>query len=389
MSSGVEADIALDAAVVLSLGMNRVAGKAAGLTAAGAEALAARAQGRADARAAALAEAERQDRVVRQVIERNTRIAVLADAQREAGTKVALPAPMPPGDGSPDELAAWCAAADRALAEAERRISEHLATTVAAGIFEIPADGLRADLRTSETPETSETRSASRPAEDEAHRRAETLVRILSRLAPETAETDRRHVAEAARGLADVRTDAEAEGLISEVRLRVQAANERTAARHEEERRRASERDAAEQAEVERRYVLNTVTAAFQEMGYEVDAGFETLTAQDGQVILSRGGWPDHGVRMRVDDARTIRAAMVRTRAPESEDDRRRDAEREQEWCAAFEAARERLAAAGIDSAVTWRIEPGDHELPVVAEARQTRARTRQQARERERERGS
>jgi hypothetical protein len=380
MSSGVEADIALDAAVVLSLGTNRVAGRAAGLTAAGAQALAALAQGRADARAAALAEAERQDRAVREVIDRNARIAALAGAQREAGVQVPLPAPLPPGDGSPEELAAWCAATDRALAEAERRICEQVAAGVAAEVFDVPADGLRADLD-APTPAPHDTGGA--------RHRARTLARVLARLAPDTAAADREFVAEAAGRLADAATDAEAEGLLTEVRLRVQAANGRTTARREAQRRTAAERDAAEQAEAERRYVLDAVTTAFEEMGYEVEAGFETLTARDGAVVLSRGGWPDHSVRMRVEDARTIRAAMVRARAPQSEDDRRRDAEREREWCDAFEAARERLAAAGIGSTVTWRIEPGDHELPVASRARQTRARTGQRTRERGRERES
>ncbi|MBA9003801.1 response regulator receiver protein [Thermomonospora cellulosilytica] len=377
MSSGVEADVVLDAAVVLSLGMTRVAGRAAGLTAAGAQALAAAAQGRADARAAALAEIERQDRAVREVIDRNARIAALADAQREAGVQVPLPAPLPPGDQAPEELAAWCEATDRALAEAQRRISEHVAASVAARVFGVPAEGLRADLGGPAAPQ------------DGTHRRerAATLVRVLGRLAPDASPADRELVAEAAGRLADAGTDAEAEALLTEVRLRVQQANERTAARREEERRQAALRDAAAQAEAERRYVQDAVTAAFEELGYEVDAGFETLTARDGEVVLSRGAWPDHRVRMRVEDGRTIRAAIVRTREPRSEDDRRRDVERERQWCEAFEEARRRMAAAGVTATVTWRIEPGEHELPVVSRARQTRARTRQRARERGRER--
>lgn len=452
MSSGVEADIALDAAVVLSLGMNRVAGKAAGLTAVGAEALAALAQGRAEARASALAEAERQDRVLREVIDRNARIAVLADAQREAGTAVSLPAPLPSGDQSPEELMAWCTATDQALNEAERRITEHRATQLAAHVFAVPAEGLRADFESRVVrPERGSHAEQSRPGAEqsdshveerrsgveqrgsraerdglEAERgdskaegpgsegsdpgagrgdseagpsgagdeqggslregRAVTLARVLARLAPNVTHGDQQRVAEAAGLLAEARTDGEAEGLLSEVRLRVQEANRHSVQRRAEERRRAAERDAEEQAEAERRYVLETVTTAFQEMGYEVDAGFETLTAHEGAVVLTRGNWPDHSVKMRVEDTNQLRAAMVRTRAPANEDDRRRDAEREREWCEAFEAARERLAAAGIRSDVTWRVEPGDQELPVRAQARQTRTRVEQRARQRERE---
>jgi hypothetical protein len=136
--------------------------------------------------------------------------------------------------------------------------------------------------------------------------------------------------------------------------------------------------------------VLDSITAAFEEMGYEVRTGFETITAADGEVVLTRGSWPDHGVRMRVDapagGPRHVRAAMVRTRAARSEDDRRLDVEREREWCEAFEAARDRLAAAGVRSEVTWRLEPGVRELPVTDRARQTGSRAAER-RERRRER--
>jgi hypothetical protein len=376
----VEADIALDAAVVLSLGMNRVAGKAAGLTAIGADALAALAEGRAEARAAALAEAEQRDRAMRAVIERNARIGVLADAQRGAG--VTLPAPLPPGDQRTAELQAWCAATDQALAEAEQEISARLAESLTATIFDVPAAGLRTELGQAERA-TVERATVERATAD--YGQAAALVRVLARLAPEAADADRAHVQEAAERLADAGTDGEAEALLSEVRLRVQQANKRTAERGEEERRLAAEREAEEQAEAERRYVLDTVTEAFAELGYKVDEGFETMTARDGEVVLTKGSWPDHSVKMHIEDAGALRAAMVRTRQPRSEDDRRRDAEREQEWCDAFEAARERLTAAGVHTEVTWRIEPGEHELPVTAEARQTRART-ERAKQRERE---
>lgn len=150
----------------------------------------------------------------------------------------------------------------------------------------------------------------------------------MARLLPDAGEAERRAVVEAARLLAGIGTPEEAEDVLQEVRLRIQAANDRVRERRDEERRRAAERDAAEQAEAERRYVLGSITAAFEDMGYEVQAGFETLTAEDGTVTLTKGAWPDHSVRMRVDDAH-VRASMVRERPAESEDDRRLDVERE------------------------------------------------------------
>ncbi|WP_329094780.1 response regulator receiver protein [Actinomadura citrea] len=372
MSSGIDADIALDAAVVLSLGMNRLLGHGAGLAGRGAEALAALAAGRAEARAAALAEVRTHERALRETVERNARIAALAETRAKIGADVPLPGRLDPAERSAAELTAWCAATDPVLDEAERRLSEHLAAQVGTQIFDVPAEGLESAAGDAAPP-------------PRAGDLREHLERIMVRLLPDAGEAERRAVAEAAGLLAGVATPADAEGVLQEVRLRIQEANRRTRERRDEERRRAAERDAAEQAEAERRYVLDSVTAAFEDMGYEVQAGFETLTAEDGTVTLTKGAWPDHSVRMRVDDAAHVRASMVRERPAESEDDRRVDIEREQEWCEAFEAARERLAGAGIRSDVAWRLEPGVRELPVSAEARQTRGRAAQRERSRER----
>jgi hypothetical protein len=203
----------------------------------------------------------------------------------------------------------------------------------------------------------------------------------MSRLAPDTTEADRRYVAEAAERVRAAATDGEAEGLLTEVRLRVQAANLHTAERHAEAAAVRARREAAERMATEREYLLNAVTEAFEELGYEVDEGFETLTAKEGALVLARDGWPDHAVKVLVDDASQIRAALVRTAEPASEEERRLDVEREEEWCAAFEAARQRLTSAGISSDVRWRLDPGEHRLPVAPEARQTRTRTKQRER--------
>jgi hypothetical protein len=169
------------------------------------------------------------------------------------------------------------------------------------------------------------------------------------------------------------------------VRLRVQTANRHTEAARAEAGRLAEETRAAEQAEAEQHYVLETIAAAFGDLGYEVDTGFETMTAQDGAILLTKGNWPEHAVKMRIDPQEaTLRAAMVRDGAPQSEEERRVDAEREREWCDAFEAARARLAAAGVHSDVRWRIEPGRRELPSAPEAHQSRPRVRQRERQRE-----
>ncbi|TDD27343.1 response regulator receiver protein [Actinomadura sp. KC06] len=374
MSSGVEAEIVLDMAVVLTLGMNRVLGHGAGIAGKGAEALAALAEGRAEARAAALAEVETHERALREVVARNARIEALAETRDRLGAEVPLPAELQPDERPADELTAWCASTDQLLDEAERQLSEHLAAEVTAQVFASPAATLQTDTPQKPKPENNKKTDVQ-----------QSLARIMARLLPDAPDEERQAVADAARLLSEIETTDEAEAVLHEVRLRIQDANSRTRQHREDERRRAAEQDAAEQAEAERRYVLDSITAAFEDQGYEVQAGFETLTADDGTVTLTKGAWPDHSVRMRVDDAAHVRASMVRERPAESEDDRRVDVEREREWCEAFEDARTRLEAAGIRSDVSWRLDPGVRELPVSAGSRHTRTRAGQRERSRER----
>ncbi|RFU41720.1 response regulator receiver protein, partial [Actinomadura logoneensis] len=326
-----------------------------------------------------LAEVRDLERAVREVVERNARIRALAELGAEG-----LPDPLAPsGDDAADELTAWCARADAALDEAEAALSRRIATDIGTQIF--TAEALTSDT-SSATPDphaASATHAAS-AADAVPARIDEALERVLARLLPDTTEQDRRDVVEAARLLAGPGAEYDAETVLTEVRLRVQKANENARARREEARREQERRDAREQAEAERRYVLSAVTRAFEDLGYEVQQSFETVTADDGSLVLSRGDWPDHSVRMRLDGEAKLRAKMMRATPVLSENDRRVDVEREQEWCDAFEEARERLRDAGIGSDVTWRLAPGVERLPVRAEGRQTGTRAaRARARER------
>ncbi|HEX6467911.1 MAG TPA: response regulator receiver protein [Streptosporangiaceae bacterium] len=383
MSSGVEADIALDAAVIMTLGLNRALGHAAEIGAAGAEALARFAAARAAARRGELDELERFDRAVRDVLDANARIMALAESQRAAEERfdvrpAALPQPLTVDAQSPEELAEWAARTGAAIVEAERALSGRIAEAVAGRLFPAPAAGLTTAVGGDPTAEAAATHADAATDAEAAGAAgrtevAETLARVIGRLPPDTAEADYRHVTEAAERAVQAATPSAAEGLLTEVRLRVQRANENTERRRAELAREAAEREAREQEEAERRYVLDTITTAFADMGYDVDAGFETMTARDGEVFLTRDEWPQHAIKMRLDDASQLRAAMLRTEPPRGDDDRRLDAEREQQWCAAFENARARLAAAGVRSDVRWRLEPGVQQLPVTETPRRAR----------------
>jgi hypothetical protein len=411
VSSGVEADIALDAAVIASLGLIRVLGGAAGLAAAGTGVLAGLAEERAEVRARRLREIRQHEQAVAEVLDRNARIGALAASAARHRAELALPVPLEPADRSAEDLVRWCAETDTALAAAEESLATALASAAAGRIFATPSS-LRAA-----TP--GEPADPPEPAASSAL--AATMARVLARLLPDISDEERDAVTEAAEQAAAATTEGEAESRLTEVRLRIQRANERARRRRDDRsaaarflRELAAHPDAdavcarlgevadgtlefepalrAEavrlvgelQHQAEHRYVTDTLKAAFEELGYEVGEGFETLTVGDGEAMLTRGDWAQHAVKVRVDNARQVRMALLRTEPGEGDEQRRLDVEREEQWCASFEAARERLEAAGIHADVRWRVEPGEQRLP-VAHSRRTRQQPRARHRERDR----
>jgi hypothetical protein len=443
VSSGVEAEIALDTTIVLGLGVTRAVGGAAGLAAAGAGALASMAELQAEEREAALRPAERYEATIREVLDVNARIAALAESLDRArdtyAMSVDVPAlePLPLAAQPNDELTAWCARTTALLDEVEVRVSAALTAAVTERLFAAGSGsgGLHAaETDTGDSGETADSRAAPDLWRDET---AESVTRVVGRLATDAAEEDRGDVRETAERVAAAVTPGDAEGQLTELRIRVQRANARAADRRHgiaaaarflrelpasadtaavraalvdvvagrralDDTLRAAALQHVEtvQAEAERRYVVDTIAAAFGAMGYEVSEGFETLTSRDGDIVLTRGDWPQHAVRLRVDDpsgpgdqsrprpqGTQVRLAMVRTEPGTDANDRRLDVEREQQWCEAFEAARERLSEAGIRADVRRREEPGTRTLPVDSRRSRGRRRTAgEQRHERERD---
>jgi hypothetical protein len=380
VSSGVEADIALDAAVIASLGLIRVLGGAVGLAAAGTGLLAGLAEERAEIRARRLQEIRHHEQAVAEVLDRNARIAALAASAKEHDADVALPQPVEPAGKAAEELVAWCTEADAALTTAEERLATAIASAATGRIFAAEPLGAAEPL---DAPEPAV------PAPPAASTLATTMARVLARLLPDTTEEDRRRVTEAAEQAAAATTQGEAESRLTEVRIRIQEANEHdiadgTAVFDEDLRAEAVRLVGDLQREAEHRYVTDALREAFEGLGYEVDEGFETLTADSGEAVLTRGDWSQHAIKVRVDDARQIRMALLRTEPAESDDQRRLDVEREEQWCASFEAAREHLERAGIHADVRWRVEPGEQRLP-VAQVRRDRRQPRARRRERDR----
>jgi hypothetical protein len=140
---------------------------------------------------------------------------------------------------------------------------------------------------------------------------------------------------------------------------------------------------AAAQAERERRYVAAALSSALAGLGYRVGEGFETLTARDGEVFITRGDWPAHAVKLKLGENQELRFAVMRTKNGATRQDQRLDAERERAWCDSFEQVRATLADRGVHTTVRWRLEPGTQRLPVAA-GRTVSPKAEQRHRERE-----
>jgi hypothetical protein len=394
---------------------------------------------RAAARREAAGRAAEWEAAARAVLDRNARIAVyaesIANARLRGGDQLAIAAPEPlcVAGQSAQELLAWCRQVDVELGAVGAALAERAAAAMAAELFGGASSALGGQpsgpvsaaevLAALAAPPV---RGAGGEAAALARQRlAESLARVLGRIHPDAAAGDWDAVQEAAARVVGAPSAGEALDHLGEVRVRVEEANSRarqrvdeavTAARmlqglagyagqgaaetrsalaevvagrrglDAELGRAAVEQLAAHQAELEHRYVVEKVVATLGELGYEVVEGFETLTVGNGVSRLARGGWTDHAVSVVVDqEAGEIRTAVVRTSKGAGEEQRRVDAEREQQWCDSFAAARERLAAAGIHAVTTLEVPPGQRTLPVapVETARQASGRTQAKKRER------
>ncbi|MCX5208763.1 hypothetical protein OG689_05555 [Kitasatospora sp. NBC_00240] len=361
---------------------------------------------------------------------RITALTVSAEDLRQrygAELTVRPPEPLRIGTRSTSELEAWCAEADRELAAVERELRELTARAFAADLF-ADLNGRAAERRPVEAAELFAGRSepadvaagSGSPSvegaaegdedgnEEEAARQdvGQTLVRVLSRLLPDCGEAHRADVRQAAARVAEASTPDEARSWLTETRLRVQRANAAAEAvrRDADEaigflqdlgharvadvepvrallaevvaghraldeplRRRVAGCRAAAEAQAEQQYVVNTVTDALADLGYQVSQGFETLTVTDGALRLSRREWPEHAVNLVVDQqGGQLRTAVVRTAAGDGDDDAHLDVEREEQWCEDFHALRGRLAQAGLSTDVQVAVPPGQVPVPLV-----------------------
>ena len=143
-------------------------------------------------------------------------------------------------------------------------------------------------------------------------------------------------------------------------RDRLAAAQQRELARLEHERKRHA--------------ILESLT----ELGYETSEGMETALAQAGKLVIRKPGDTDYAVEV-VSDANLsmVQTTMVRyTDAPEmTEQQRQRDCEREEEWCADHARLRDRLAKQGLATSFKLKLPSGEHPVKVVPKGQRTATR--------------
>lgn len=438
-----EMGVGLGGAVVLAAGGAVLAARAAGAVTAAAGGAMASVGGRMEARHAAWLE-EQQSRsewetAALRVLDRNARIAVLAAecAAVAAGTGRACPHPLPeqlPPAGPIDDLTAWCADADAAIAETETWLAESAAIEIGRHMTEawrlvrpgepepevFSADRLMEALRAANGARTRA--AAAREADPESP--AADVTRIVARLVTDVAADDLTTVRRAA-SKALVRDLGEARTRLADLRQKVEAANERAAARRADAadaavmlealasvddpeglavrealgdvvarrreldtalRGRAADRCARIRAAAERAYLRQAVLAAADDLGFEVSGDVETLTGGNGRLELSRDDWPEHAVALVLDDGQ-LRSMVFRTEHREGQDAHRVDMERERAWCDSFEEVRGRLAVSGVQVDTRMELLPGERERLPVAKRQASRPRQRPKARERERPR--
>ncbi|GDY22122.1 hypothetical protein LBMAG56_34690 [Verrucomicrobiota bacterium] len=134
-------------------------------------------------------------------------------------------------------------------------------------------------------------------------------------------------------------------------RERLAAMQERELARLAHERKRAA------------------ILASLSELGYEANEGMETALTQAGKLVIRKPGESDYAVEI-VSDASLslVQTTMVRyADSPElTEQQRLRDCEREEEWCADHARLRERLAQQGLATQFKLKLPSGAHPVKVV-----------------------
>lgn len=137
---------------------------------------------------------------------------------------------------------------------------------------------------------------------------------------------------------------------VAAVRAELTAVVTRTRPLTEDLRARAAEVQAAAVAASDLEYVSHVVLDVLSDFGYDVGEEFATTFGTGRAVDLERSRWPGHAVRCRISGVdRQINFNVVRQgEAAASREERLRDTEIENLWCADYDRLQEELRKRGV-----------------------------------------
>jgi hypothetical protein len=122
-------------------------------------------------------------------------------------------------------------------------------------------------------------------------------------------------------------------------------------------------------AAVLRDYAAGAVRDAFEEVGCEVEEGFDVLLVEQGAAHLRRPEWTDLAVRVRQDDVQGGQSLRLTLVAPE-DSAAEIDAATEKKWCGTVDELLPALAARDLGVEVVERTAPGAGYVQPVSQTR-------------------
>lgn len=134
-------------------------------------------------------------------------------------------------------------------------------------------------------------------------------------------------------------------------------------------KQRLTETQQRELARLERERKRRAILDSLAELGYETNEGMETALVQAGKLVVRKPGETDYAVEVVANsDLSMLQTAMVRYADSEelTEQQRLRDHEREDEWCADHARIREKMGARGLTAKFKMQMPAGSHPVRVV-----------------------
>ena len=119
----------------------------------------------------------------------------------------------------------------------------------------------------------------------------------------------------------------------------------------------------------EREYKRRALIDSLKELGYETNEVLQTAFVKEGRLVLRRADEDEYAVQMVANpDLNQLQTALVRyaDNSEMTEQQKRRDREREETWCADHARLCEMMAGRGLETQFKMQIKPGEHPVKVV-----------------------